>query len=109
VKCEVILVNLSSLVDQCRWIIYKSINQSINQSQSHIRITLWTYKIRIREIDCRIHWSKNIFHRKLNRDIKYDDSEKWKEFHVHNEVVYTKFDKKFLLLSQTFLYIWGQP
>jgi len=28
---------------------------------------------------------------------------------VHNEVVYTKYDKKFLLLSQTFLHIWGQP
>jgi hypothetical protein len=41
---------------------------------------------------------------KLNGGIKYNNSEKWKEFHVHHEVIYTKFDRKILLLYQTFLW-----
>jgi len=95
---------------QLIWLVWCVIRAGlyVNHSQSHITMTLRTYEIRIREIDCRIHLSGNIFHRKLNRDIKYDKSEKWKDFHVDHEVVYTMFDLKFLLLSQTFLYIWGQ-
>jgi len=72
-------------------------------------MTLRTYEIRIREIDCRIHLSGNIFHRKLSRDIKYNNSEKWKEFHVHHEVVYTKSDKKFLFFLRYFFTSGANP